>query len=152
MSISAYDVARFWSRIEVRKQSQCWPWRYGTNESGYGEFRCEGGEDRGAAHRIAYTITKGDIPAGLIVRHSCDNPLCCNPDHLEIGTHQDNVADRVSRNRSAIGEDNGRAKLSEEDVRRIRRSPLSNETLARTFKVDPSTIKAVRTGDTWKHV
>lgn len=153
-TIDLFDAARFWSRVEVRKQAQCWPWRYGANVNGYGEFRSERDEKpvTEAAHRVAYKILHGFLPDGAVVRHKCDNPVCCNPYHLETGTHQDNVADRVARDRSARGEGNGRAKLTERDVRIIRKSPLSAETLARTFNVHPDTIEDVRKRDTWTHI
>lgn len=97
------DVARFWSRVEVRDQNLCWPWRFGSNSTGYGEFRLLDGE-RYLAHRFAYRLANGSLDPELIIRHSCDNSLCCNWAHLEVGTHADNVRDRVNRDRSAKGE------------------------------------------------
>lgn len=147
-----YDVARFWSRVEVRKQAQCWPWRYGPDEHGYGAFRELVGTRIEPAHRVAYMIAHGEIPEGKVIRHTCDNPLCCNPDHLEIGTHQDNVADRVARGRSAIGEDNGRSVLSTTQVQHIRESQLSARALAKHYGVDVKTITKIRSRETWAHV
>jgi HNH endonuclease len=145
------EVARFWSRVEVRKDTQCWPWRYGLSESGYGEFLyCTMGKE--SAHRVAYRIARGSIPAGMVIRHACDNPACCNPDHLELGTHADNVADRVERNRSAVGENNGRAILNDTCVEHIRRSKFSTAALASHYEVHEDTIRAVREGRTWKHI
>jgi hypothetical protein len=93
------------------------------------------------------------VPDGLIVRHICDDPLCCEPNHLELGTHADNVQDRVQRNRSASGTRNGRSKLTIEGVQVIRRrshEPVG--VLAREFGVDPRTIRAILAGETWRNV
>jgi hypothetical protein len=104
-------------------------------------------------HKLVYIQHYGDIPDGLVVRHKCDNPACFNINHLELGTHSDNVADRVARNRSAIGERNGRSKLKEEDVRFIRNATnISNSQLARMFGVDPKAIRNIKKFRTWKHV
>lgn len=150
MALDSYDIARFWSRVEVRKRNQCWPWRYGPNDQGYGEFRTD--DDHTEAHRIAFAIVNGAIPDGAIIRHSCDNPLCCNPSHLKAGTHQDNVADRVARDRSARGEENGRAKLVTPEVLHIRQSKLSAKYLAGHYGVHEDTIRSIRAGETWMHL
>ena len=106
-----------------------------------------------AIHRYVYMQHNGQISSDVVIRQKCDNPLCCNIEHLEAGTHADNVADRVSRGRSAIGEDNGRKQLTEDSVKYIRdNSEISNSELAKKFKVDPSTIRDVKSFKTWKHV
>lgn len=104
-------------------------------------------------HRIVYENNFGKIPEGQIVRHKCDNPNCINIEHLELGTHADNVADRVERNRSATGVSNGRAKLTEDNVRFIRNNELnSNLELSKMFSVDTKVIRDVKSFKTWKHV
>jgi hypothetical protein len=149
--LDAYEVARFWSRVEVKKRKHCWPWRWGTNPTGYGDLRFNDGEHE-LSHRMAYRIVNGPIEPGLIIRHTCDNPICCNPAHLIKGTHADNVADRVGRDRSAKGEVNGRHKLTELEVRLIRASPLSDKYFANRFDVHEDTVRDARRGKTWKHV
>lgn len=148
--LDTVEIARFWSRVEVRKGHQCWPWRYGQDHGGYGEVRI--GTTAEASHRIAYRIATGDIPAGMVIRHNCDNRLCCNPAHLLIGTHADNVADRVERDRSARGERSGRAKLTDEQVIHMRESPLSNLYFSKRYKLDIKTISDARSGKTWTHI
>lgn len=148
--LDTFDLARFWSRIEVRRSDQCWPWRYGA-QSGYGEFRFTN-NSREDAHRTAYRVAHGPIAAGVVIRHSCDNGLCCNPAHLIPGTHGDNVKDRVARDRSARGETSGRAKLTEKQVLAMRASPLSDGYWARRHNVDRTTIAAARGGETWTHL
>lgn len=75
------------------------------------------------AHVVAFILTIGKIPPGKIVRHTCDNRLCCNPEHLILGTHAENMADMVARGgRKGIGSgsDNGRSKLTQEQAEEIR--------------------------------
>lgn len=104
-------------------------------------------------HRVVYENIFGKIPEGLVVRHKCDNPNCINIEHLELGTHADNVADRVERERSATGVDNGRAKLTEDDVRFIRSDNTHNNTeLSKMFSVDAKVIRNVKSFKSWKHV
>jgi hypothetical protein len=94
-----------------------------------------------------------DLPDEFVVRHTCDNRLCINPKHLIIGTHQQNVQDRVSRNRSAKGEKNGRAKLSSEQVKEIRQDNTTPKmVLAKHYGVDPKLIRDIQNNRTWKHI
>lgn len=105
------------------------------------------------AHRVSYEQSYGKISEGLVVRHKCDNPRCVNPSHLELGTHKDNALDRVKRDRSAKGIDNGRSKLTEDDVLFIRSdNGLNNSQLARMFNVDRKSIRCVKEYKTWTHV
>lgn len=105
-------------------------------------------------HRYIYELFSGNkIEDGLVIRHKCDNSFCINPNHLETGTHQDNVMDRVSRGRSAIGINNGRSKLDEESVISIRMNTTNSPTeLSKIFGVDRGTIKNIWSGKKWKHI
>ncbi len=78
----------------------CWIWTASTTKGGYGKIG-RGRQDEGTidAHRLAYELYVGPIPVGMVVRHKCDVKLCVNPDHLELGTHADNVNDTMSRGR-----------------------------------------------------
>lgn len=88
---------RFWSKVE--KKSGCWSWN-GAKTSGYGYItRGKRGDGLIRAHRLSYELHFGPIPEGLEVRHKCDNPECTNPNHLELGTHSDNMKDIVKRRR-----------------------------------------------------
>ena len=148
--MDALDVARFWSSVGVAKAGDCWPWRGYADASGYGSLKIDGKPM--AAHRAAYVAAVGEIPDGAIVRHSCDNRLCCNPLHLSTGTHADNVRDRVIRRRTAIGERASKAKLTEVQVREIRASTDTLRSLAARYGVTSDAIQAVRYRRSWKHV
>lgn len=104
-------------------------------------------------HRYFYKIYKGDFDESLIVRHTCDIPFCINPDHLVLGTHKDNVQDRVLRDRSAKGVNNGRSKLTEIEVLEIfndKNTPITH--LAKKYKVDRKNIRNIKNQITWKEL
>ena len=111
-----------------------------------------------SAYRVAYRLWKGEIPEGLCVRHTCDNPMCVNPEHLVLGTHQDNMRDMAERGRQHVPKPNSRgekhhnAKLTEEKVREILLSNETRNAIATRMGVSPSTVKAIRNGRLWKHV
>jgi hypothetical protein len=140
-------------------ENGCWEWT-STTKSGYGAFESGGitmlalkSKKRGA-HQVSYEAYHGKIPPGLVVRHTCDNPLCINPDHLILGTQAQNVADREVRGRrkDINGEKIGTAKLTAEQVYEIRASELSYAQLAEIYNVDKSNIAAIKTGKSWKHL
>lgn len=139
----------FWSRVERKTENDCWLWTRGKNSSGYGTFIMGGVS--GLAHRWAYLFTNGEIPNGMVVRHTCDNRLCCNPFHLIIGTVADNNADCVRRGRhvAPCGADNGRAKLTPDQVACVINNPQSSYMLADEFGVNPTTIQRIRSGKLW---
>lgn len=89
----------------------CWEWIAGKDKNGYGRIWYN--DQNATAHTVAYSVFVGPIPEGLHVRHTCDNPSCINPDHLELGTHADNMRDKSIRKR-IHGEKNPNAKFSDE--------------------------------------
>jgi hypothetical protein len=107
------------------------------------------------AHRHIWEECFGLIPPGLCVLHQCDKPTCINPQHLFLGTQTANMRDRQSKNRQARGEQQGRAVLTIEDIKEIRRrcKPYDKENgctaLAREYGVKHPTISNVITGETW---
>lgn len=139
----------------INKSGDCWEWTAGVTPDGYGKMRIEG-VDR-LAHRIAWEEFVGPIPDELWVLHRCDNPPCCNPDHLWLGTHLDNMQDMARKGRSGIyrGEQLWSAKLTEECVRSIRRmhaSGVSKGTLCGHFGVGRSAISLIVRNKRWVHV
>ncbi len=143
-------IADFWGRVDIRNSDECWEWQGGRNQKGYGKFYLESGKMY--AHRFAWTITNGDIPPGTVVRHTCDNPPCCNPAHLELGTHADNMRDAVERGRIARGSRQGKAILGEGDVTEIWRLLSEKKTqaeVAATYGVGRKAINDIATGKSW---
>jgi hypothetical protein len=145
------------ARITPGSPDECWPWQAGTNRNGYGVFTHQ--HEYYYAHRVSYEFYHGPIPEGLGVLHSCDNPICCNPYHLRAGTPKDNASDMVSRGRdrhvSFRGEDHANAKLTIEQVRTIRRladEGMNQTQIGKMFGVSQSSVMAIRTRRTWKHV
>lgn len=97
-------AAWFWQKV-TRSEHECWPWSGATHNKGYGNIGIDGRTT--TTHRLAYTLAVGPIPPGMQVLHRCDNPPCCNPAHLFIGTHLDNMRDKIQKGRQARGERHG---------------------------------------------
>lgn len=147
----------FWSRVDKSGgEDACWPWAGTRHYRGYGKFGSTDGHER-FAHRFAYADYYGPIGPGLEVRHACDNPPCCNPRHLSLGTHQDNMTDMVVRNRvpDRRGEKSPSARLTAQQVTEIRRRVSLGEahaSVALSFAVSLATISAIVTRRIWKHL
>ena len=126
---------------------------------GYGVFSSKWTGERinTLAHRKSWELYRGPIPDGLFVCHKCDNRMCVNPDHLFLGTNQDNMDDmyRKGRGHKAKGEDTGRAKLTDENVRQIRAmldSGIGSRKIAPMYGVTWGLIQHIKKGRTWRHV
>lgn len=149
---SRADVARFWQKVDLYVFGDgCRLWTAGVDGRGYGKVKV-GGHTTGA-HRVAYALSHGFVPAGLVVRHRCDTPKCCRPDHLTIGTHRDNSRDAVERGRLAEGESHGGAKLTVAAVnvmRRRARAGASYAELAREYGVDAAVVSDAVRGRSWQ--
>lgn len=148
---------RFWSRVEIRGEAECWPWLAARTTAGYGNLWT--GRTTAYAHRFAWELHhRQPIPAGMFVCHVCDNPPCVNPGHLFLGTNADNNRDMQAKGRASggtRGEQQHHAILTEAAVRDIRARIAAGErnaAIARRYGVDRSTISAVRTGKNWWHV
>ena len=133
--------------------SECIEWQGAKSSAGYGQLKVNGKVHY--VHRLAYEKANGPIPEGLVVRHTCDNPACHNPEHLIIGAQKDNMQDcsqrgRVNKTIKARGEAQGLSKLTEETVRLIMESPLSGSALAKELGVHRCTVNRVRAGSTWR--
>jgi len=117
---------RFWLKVSRNKSSECWPWIGAKKPKGYGNIRRD--KKYTTAHRVSWEIHFGKVPDGMQVLHSCDNPSCCNPYHLMLGTVMSNYIDMVKKGRSKsnhknrkCGENHINHKLTSEQVEEIRR-------------------------------
>lgn len=155
----------FWRRVE--RGPQCWKW-LGSFRNGYGQIEIN--YKTIGAHRVSYELQHGSIPLGFLVRHSCDNKWCVNPEHLSVGTPKDNTHDAMERGRLATGERHPfninpalrprgerhwKAKLTEDQARAIkskRGSTIKSSVLAAQFCVSKSTIKAIWANRLWRWV
>jgi hypothetical protein len=137
-------------------ENGCWLWTGTKDKLGYG--RMTEIKKGSLVHRVSYQEFVGPIAPGEFVCHNCpggDNPSCFNPEHLYVGTAQDNNSDTVRKGRFSVGEGHYATTLSGDDVREIRRRRESGERqkdLAREYKVDPATISNIIKGVTWKHL
>ena len=150
--------ARFWERVQRGSSQICWLWQ-GRESAKYGHFNLN--RESHYAHRVAYELTYGLILLPLYVCHRCDNPPCCNPRHLFLGTSQDNMEDCIRKGRHSCGErprgeQHANAKLTTEQVQEIRRLSLAGDysyhNLSAMFQVSKRTIQFVVKGQTWAHI
>lgn len=141
----------FEKRYTVDKQSGCWLWVGSTVTDGYGVWNAHG---QRTAHRASYVLHKGVIPDELHVLHRCDQPNCVNPEHLFLGTHQDNMADLRAKGRAygAKGAANFGAKLNEAQVMAIMGDPRSCDEIGSQFGVTGATVDKIRNGKIWTHL
>lgn len=144
---------RFWQKIS-KESNGCWNWagaRHSRKDprNGYGVFRFDGKPMK--AHRVSWLLLKGDIPNGLQVLHKCDNVQCVNPDHLFLGTQQDNIADMVAKGRNRDGSGIGR-KLTAEQVKSIRSDWRPSRIIAKEYGVGKSMVNYIKSGDAWSSV
>lgn len=153
---SKNTTSHVWAGVSVRGLDECWPWQRGRNKRGYGRVSFDGVNC--LAHRLIWILTFGEIEDDLFVLHSCDNPPCCNPKHLFLGTHLDNARDKISKGRLRVplGEDHVHSKLTDDLVTEVRRlcdeGCLSQRSIAKRLGVSQSLVSLVRTGKAWRHV
>ena len=174
IKLTPADASRFWAKVNkdgpmmAHMKSQCWIWTASRGTTGYGQF-CVG-KKIFKSHRLAWMLTCGEIPQGLLACHHCDNRLCVNPEHLFLGTHAENMADMERKGRAASGDKSGArlhperhprgeaikgAKLNDAKVIEIRTAyatdGLTLRQLGAQFGVDLSTIGRVVRYEIWKH-
>jgi ribosome-binding protein aMBF1 (putative translation factor) len=147
------DFDRFWSKVNKGGESECWPWTAYCNRYGYGQFWFNGRKQN--ASRVVMMLSGVDVE-GKEVCHHCDNPKCCNPNHLFVGTHEENVKDAKEKDRIRSGEEHGRAKLSDELVKQIRHdysnTELTQRELAEKYNTSASNIHSIVNHKTRKDI
>lgn len=156
-------IYRFNNSYIKDSETECWVWQ-GKSRSGssrmYGRIKVDG--KNVAAHRFSWEMHNGTkIPEGCIVMHSCDNPSCVNPEHLSIGTHQDNMNDMISKDRQARGgrfsarnpargSRNARAKFTERSAMQIFNDPRPQRIIAAEYGVSQTVIHNIKAKKTWR--
>lgn len=150
---SAAFAEKFWARLKPANERGCRDWS-GRTFMRYGLVDLWNRPQM--AHRVAYRLATGIDPGPLEVCHTCDNPPCCEPSHLWLGTHKENMLDMAAKGRTNppifLGEKHPQARLVAEDVIAIRSSPNSNNDLAAAYGVTVENIRRVRLYQTWAHI
>ena len=143
------NVDRFFERVSPEPNSGCWLWSGDIGPSGYGVFSCGKRNSRKMAHRVSYEIHCGDITDGLFVCHKCDVRSCVNPEHLFLGTNQDNMIDAARKKRVRA------QKLDCEDVIAIKvmlKAGWSSRGISKLFGVTDGLIGHIKFGRKWAHI
>jgi len=146
-------IQRFWKKVNRLTSDNCWEWTGAKLATKYGGMEINGKLIR--VHRYSWEIAFGEIPKGLHVLHKCDNRSCVNPNHLWLGTHQDNMRDRDEKGRGKPGGKEGTSLLSPNLVRAIRRryeNGMNYAQIARLVKYNPGAIHQIVNRKTYKHV
>lgn len=138
------------------KTSTCWLWTGAKGVMGHGQIQSDRNESPTRrllmTHRVSWELHNGPIPEGLCVLHKCDVPNCIRPSHLFLGTKAQNSADMTAKARQKRGRDLPQAKLTERQVRAIRKSDATQKALASKYGVSQSLISNIKTGKYWKHL
>lgn len=149
--MSPSDKERFWSKVDIKSEEECWEWKDSLSRDGYGNISIGSRENQHKlmAHRVAKTLSEGkEIEEGKLILHACDNPPCCNPSHLFIADHQANMDDMVNKGRSAKMYNT--AKIDYDIADDIRKSELPGSKLANIYNLSESSISDIRNNKTWK--
>ena len=163
-------VHRFMGKFHIVDECSCWVWHAAKHRFGYGMFAFPNRKTVSTAHRVSWLLFMGEIPDGMHVLHKCDVPACVNPDHLFLGSHQENMTDKAEKGRApsgenhwsrrapdnvARGERSGHARLTEEDVASIRAgcsSGVTQKEMSRKYSIDPSHVSDIVNRKRWAHV
>lgn len=149
-------IAKFWSRVQIKGLLDCWEWTGAKEPRDYGHTQGTRGENT-RAHRLSWELTYGVIADDMYVCHKCDNPPCCNPVHLYLGTPKENAQDRDrrKRRRPPKGIDNGRAKLKESDIKEIRSliaQGITQTVIAKKYGICRGGVSKIKLGKSWSHI
>lgn len=141
--------------IKIDDEKKCWLWVGGKNRKGYGSIHFNG-KNR-IAHRMSYELYVGEIPCGVLVCHHCDTPSCVNPEHLFLGTDLDNSNDKFSkgRHKSSPGQSNGNSKLTNDEVRCIKKRlkvGTKVSEISKQYHISETNIYYIKKEKTWSHI
>lgn len=156
-TIECSDTCKILNRH--KKINGCWEWQGKLSKDGYGSFQksIDGIKTEVRAHRKSYEIFKGEIPKGMQVCHTCDNPSCCNPEHLWLGTSRENTQDSFKKNRRPTTKKRADAagKLKEEQViemRELYKQGVSQKELQEKYGLSQSQVSGILTYRFWRHI
>lgn len=149
------NTVNFWRKVDRRGPDECWSWLGAKVKNSYGTFTV-GNRTFNASH-VALTLDgreRPDPPRHVACHGDCSDPGCVNPAHLRWGTQKENIADvhRLGHQAPRHGENSGHARITEDDVRAIRASPLTNKALAKAYALTASNVSAIRLRRSWKLV
>jgi len=147
---------RFWDCVAFGIGNACWLWTKTKNDNGYGVTNFKG--HRTTSHRISYILTKGKPPEGMVVMHSCDNRLCCNPAHLSVGTQKENIQEMHKKGRAGdtrnFGHKNGTTKYTDaqcQEMRRLHKEEKMTQTaISKKFGLAQSHVSRIIRGENRK--
>lgn len=141
---------RFHAHVKRGRQDECWPWTGHSRRRGYGQMKWTDGRHHAVA-RIAWELANGrPIAPNMHACHHCDNPPCCNPAHIFVGTAIDNVRDRDAKRRTSMGENHHAAKLTLDQAKAIREDKRLLREIAADYGVSFSVVSAIRRGKKWR--
>ena len=164
------EEQRFWEKVDVKEENECWLWLSSKDKDGYGWFSFEshGSDEQKTktvnAHRysLMLKLNNKDLPTSVYARHTCDQPACVNPNHLIEGSAKDNSADMTERNRQSKGEKHHSAKMTEEIAKKILEEYTADkqngrlygslERLAEKYNQTKQSVYRLTSGQTWKHL
>jgi len=141
-----------WNYVDLQGYDKCWKFKGYRNDDGYGNIAVN--KKSYMAHRLIFELLYGPIPEGILICHTCDNPLCCNPYHLFKGTPLVNMMDKIIKKRANVpcGEDQWNSKLLESDVKNILllKGKCTQKKVGELFNIDPSNVSNIWNRKTWK--
>jgi hypothetical protein len=154
-------MQRFWDKVNILGENDCWEWQAAFDTNGYGAFKVDGKKVN--SHRFAYILTNGEVQPGLEICHKCNNPKCVNPAHLYAGTKSQNMLDMVRAGNYKLntyekmrGEKSGASKLTNDAVLEIRRLYSKNvmtlDKLAKRYNMSKSAIASIIWRKSWTHI
>jgi hypothetical protein len=152
MFVTRDALAHFETHFVRMPIAGCWLWTRAAHPSGYGAVSYKLFGDEQYAHRWSWILYRGPIPDGAYVLHKCDVKCCVNPDHLFLGSHDDNMADMRAKKRGAIGDKHGRSKLTTAQIISIRSDPRRNCEIAKAYGLSRPYVSNIRRRKCWTHI
>lgn len=146
-------ASAFWSKVDIKKNWECWPYKEYLDDDGYGRFHYINGPIGAHVYAWLLTVKLETVPEGKLVRHLCHKRSCCNPSHLICGTVLDNIRDKIKSGRSPNPRSLSHPALYSGEIWLIRRllatEKFSQVFISKMFKVDQGTVSHINTSDRW---